>query len=120
MVCSQILVVDDEALFLKLMFRALRKEGSLVRTAQNGEEAVNWLRKEVFDLAIVDIRMAPADGFKVLDEVRRLAPQTKVIMTTAFPSPENQKLSAQKGAAAYFVKPIEINELKKAIQSILN
>ncbi|MHB8481968.1 MAG: response regulator [Nitrospiria bacterium] len=62
---SQILVVDDEELYLKLMFQILRKEGFFVRTAQSGEEAKKWLQREVFDLAIVDIRMEPADGFKI-------------------------------------------------------
>lgn len=117
---SQILVVDDEEFFLKLMFQTLRKEGGLVRTAQSGEEAAHWLRREVFDLAIVDIRMERTDGFEILEEVKRLYPQMKVIMVTGFPSPDTQALCIQKGADGYLVKPIEINELKKAIQSVLN
>ena len=115
---SQILVVDDEQLFLKLMFQILRKEGFLVRTAQCGEEAKKWLQKETFDLAVVDVRMAPTDGFKILEDVKNLYPWMKVIMTTAFPSPEVQRLCLVKGAAAYLVKPIEINELKRAIANL--
>ncbi|MBI1818767.1 MAG: response regulator [Nitrospirae bacterium] len=119
MLSGQVLVVDDEEFFLKLMFHILRKDGCLVRTAQNREEALNWLRKETFDLAIVDIRMAPKDGFNVLEDIKKDYPRIKVIMTTGFPSPETRTFCLQSGAAGYIAKPIEIDELKGIIQSLL-
>ncbi|MHB8481967.1 MAG: response regulator [Nitrospiria bacterium] len=57
---------------------------------------------------------------RYLEDIKRLYPQIKVLMITGFPSSDTQMLCAQKGAEGYLVKPIEINELKKTIQLILN
>jgi DNA-binding NtrC family response regulator len=117
---AKILAIDDEENFLQLLIRTLTKEGYEVRTATDGQEALRWLQCERFDLALIDIRMAPINGLAVLEDIKRRYPLMKVIMITAYPSTETQTLSLQRGAYRYLTKPIEIHELKETIRAVLS
>jgi DNA-binding NtrC family response regulator len=117
---ARILAVDDDENFLQLLIRTLQKEGYEVRTAAGGEEALGWLERECFDLALVDLRMNPVDGLVLLGEIKNLYPHMQVIMMTAYPSRESRILSVQRGACRYLVKPIELAELKEAIRTALS
>jgi len=117
---AKILAIDDEENFLQLLVRTLTKEGYEVRTATDGQEALRWLQCERFDLALIDIRMAPINGLAVLEDIKRRYPLMKVIMITAYPSTETQTLSLQRGAYRYLTKPIVIHELKETIRAVLS
>ena len=117
---AKILAVDDEENFLQLLSHTLEKEGYSVMTARSGQEAMEQVEQERFDLALLDVRMAPMDGLAVLGNIKRRSPHTKVIMITAYPSPESHSLSLQKGAERYLIKPIEIQELKQTIREMLS
>jgi CheY-like chemotaxis protein len=117
---AKILAVDDEENFLQLLSHTLEKDGYAVKTAMNGQEAMKRVEQEQFDLALLDVRMAPMDGLAVLGDIKRRSPHTKVIMITAYPSPESRSLSLQKGAEGFLVKPIEIQELKQTIRAMLS
>jgi two-component system response regulator HydG len=112
----RILVIDDEENFLSLLSKILGKEGYEVRTTTDGNRALGWFEQEPFDLALVDIRMQPMDGLSVLERIKRLRPDTMVIMMTAYPSEQTRTLAFLKGAADYMVKPFNINELTLAIR----
>jgi two-component system response regulator HydG len=112
----RILVIDDEENFLSLLSKILGKEGYEVRTTTDGNQALGWFEQEPFDLALVDIRMQPMDGLSVLERIKRLRPDTMVIMMTAYPSEQTRTLAFLKGAADYMVKPFNINELTLAIR----
>lgn len=116
----KILAVDDEEHFLELLLRTLGKEGYEVRTAVDGREALRWLKREEFEVALVDLRMTPIDGLAVLENIKKRYPSIKVIMLTAYPSVETRTLSFQRGAERYLIKPIEIQELKQAIRETLS
>lgn len=115
----RILVVDDEENFLNLLSKILGKEGYEIRATADGDQALTWLEELHFDLAIVDIRMHPVDGFSVLERIRARHPGTKVIMMTAYPAVDTRTLSFRKGAIAYLVKPINIEDLKAAVRKHL-
>jgi DNA-binding NtrC family response regulator len=115
----RILVVDDEENFLSLVTKVLGKEGYEVRTAADGNQAWAWLEKESFDLALIDIRMVPIGGLSLLNQIKESHPQIRVIMITAYPTPETRDLASLKGAVAYLVKPIDINELKDTVRGHL-
>ncbi|MBI4488926.1 MAG: response regulator [Deltaproteobacteria bacterium] len=117
---SRILAIDDEENFLTLLSRILGKEGYEVRTALTGEEALKLLGQEPFEVALIDIRMAPMDGLSLLDHIKRRHPCIKAIVVTAYPSSESRMLSLQKGASAYLIKPVEINDLKETIRATLS
>lgn len=115
----RILVVDDEENFLSLVTKVLGKEGYEVRTAADGNQAWAWLEKESFDLALIDVRMAPIGGLSLLNRIKESYPRIRVIMITAYPTPETRDLASLKGAVAYLVKPIDIYELKDAVRGHL-
>ena len=117
-VVKSVLVVDDEQNFVSLLDWFLTKRGYEVRTALNGEEALELVEKGSPDLALIDIRMGPVDGLSLLDEVKQRLPEIKVIMMTAYPTSDSRRHAFGKGAAAYFTKPIDLQELLNTIHGL--
>ena len=115
----RILVIDDEENFLSLVSKVLGKEGYDVKTAADATQALKQLEEEPFDLALVDIRMHPMDGFSLLEQIKSRQPDAKVIMLTAYPDDKTQTLALLKGAIAYLVKPVDIDELKETVREHL-
>ncbi len=117
---AKILAVDDEENFLYLMTRVLIKEGYEVKTVPNGQEALEKMKKEAFDIALLDIRMPFVDGLSVLRNIKQLYPAMKVIIITAYPSKDTRMLSLEEGAYSYLVKPVDIDDLKHIIRGALS
>jgi ATP-dependent Lon protease len=114
-----VLIVDDEANFLVLMDTILAKEGYRVKTADNGDDALDLLEDESFGAAILDIRMHPFDGLALLAEIKRRSPSTKVIMITAFPTIDCRNDCMKQGAVRFLPKPVEIEELKTVLRTLV-
>jgi two-component system OmpR family response regulator len=112
---AAILVVDDEANFVVLLDRVLSKRGYAVWTALNGEEALRLAKNTGFELAVLDIRMGPMDGLALLSELKRSAPDMKIIVMTAFPTYETRLTSFRRGASAYVTKPVNLSGLVDTI-----
>jgi two-component system response regulator (stage 0 sporulation protein F) len=117
---SRILVVDDDVNFRHLFYQTLRREGYLVSGAENGVEALRMLQNESYDLALIDIRMTPVDGLTVLKIIKKNYARMKVVMITAYGTPEFESDSFRLGADSYLRKPLEIQELKDVIQRTLS
>lgn len=117
---ATILVVDDEQHFLDLLVRILGKRGLEVVTASDGPAALKLLDKRSFDLALLDIRMGAMDGVQLLSELKARLPAIKAIMMTAYPTTETRAQALEKGASAYFTKPVDLEELNRAIESLLS
>lgn len=117
---EKILVVDDEENFRYLFLKTLTKAGYQVSTAENGEEAFRLLQKDSCDLALIDIKMSPMDGFSILKKVKKEYPRMKTIMITAYSIPDTHTRSLELGADHCLNKPVEISELKEVIQSTLS
>ena len=114
-----LLVVDDEENLLLLLDRVLSKDGFQIKTAANAYEALELVEHEQFSLAIIDIRMCPIDGVTLLEEIRKRSPETRVIMTTGYPSVDSREKCLELGASHYLIKPIEIPELKNVLRHLL-
>jgi len=84
----RVLVVDDDPVTLNLLSEVLSKEGYRVDTALGGEEAIAKGMEQLFDVVITDVKMGDKDGMEVLRSFRKNAPDTTVIMITAFGSIE--------------------------------
>ena len=115
-----ILVVDDEQNFLELMMRILSKRGFAVKTASNGDEALKLLEQQSFDLALLDIKMGPMNGIQLLEKIKERQPMVKAIMMTAYPTNETRVQAMDLGASAYLTKPVELNALIEAMNSLLH
>jgi len=114
-----ILVVDDERNFLELLIRVLGKKGFEVKTALSGDEALKLVDQLSFDLALLDIRMAPMNGIQLLQKIKERQPLIKAVMMTAYPTSETRVQATDRGASAYLTKPFEPNELIKTLNTLL-
>jgi len=116
---NRILIVDDEQSMRELLSIMLRKEGYEVATAENGEVALKAIQNEIFDLMITDIKMPRFDGMALLKAVKETAPDTIVIMITAFGTAEGAEQARSLGAYDYIGKPFNNDEIKLVIQNAL-
>jgi len=116
---NRILVVDDETSMRQLLEITLRKEGYRVTTARSGRKAVEAFENAPYDLVISDIKMPDMSGVEVLRKVKEVAPETPVIMITAYSSAETAVEALRLGAYDYIAKPFKIDELKVTIKNAL-
>ncbi|MFC1513149.1 sigma-54-dependent transcriptional regulator [Thermodesulfobacteriota bacterium] len=110
-----VLLVDDEQSMREFLRILLEKEGFKAVTAANGEDALDALREESFDLLISDIRMPGMGGLELLAKTRELGINLPAILITAFASPEDAVLAMKHGAYDYITKPFKVDEIKKII-----
>ena len=111
-----ILVVDDEALTLRTIGRALQAEGYEVTVAMSGEEAVKAFTTEQTDLALVDVVLPGIDGIEVLRQIKKTNPGTVVLMMSAYHMVDRAVESMKLGAYDYLIKPFHITDLLNTIQ----
>ncbi len=116
---DKILVADDEKSMREFLDIMLKKEGYKVTLASNGEEVMKLIEKDIFDLALVDIRMPRQDGISALKRIKSISPETVVIMMTAYASADTAIKAMKEGAYDYITKPFKIDEIKLIIQNAL-
>jgi DNA-binding NtrC family response regulator len=117
---DRIMVIDDEKIVGDMAKMALEQEGFIVETFLNGEAALARLKEEKFDVVVTDLKMKGIDGMEVLRTVKRLYPETKVIMITAFANLDAAIEALRGEVHDFFPKPVRINELKTSIKRALN
>ena len=116
---ARLLVVDDDPVTLTLLNEVLSKEGYEVQTALGGEEAIAKGMDQLFDIVITDVKMGDKDGMEVLRSFKKNAPDTTVIMITAFGSIETAIEAIREGAFDYISKPFKLEEIKITAQRAL-
>jgi DNA-binding NtrC family response regulator len=114
-----ILVVDDERDICRALNIILSKEGYAVTEAYNGEQAVELIRQQNFDLVMTDIKMEKMDGFEVLRQTLQVSPGTTVVMMTAFASVGSAVEAMRAGAVDYITKPFINDEIRLTIRRII-
>jgi two-component system, NtrC family, response regulator PilR len=117
---STILVIDDERSMRDLLAIMLKKEGYQIHLAENGKTALNSINKNVFDLVISDIRLPDIDGIEILKHIKKVSPETDVILITAYASTETAVKAVKMGAADYIYKPFDIDEMRIIIQRCIS
>ncbi|MGH8067856.1 MAG: sigma-54-dependent transcriptional regulator [Candidatus Entotheonellia bacterium] len=108
---GEILVVDDEARMRELVAKVLAREGYAVRALPRAQKVLRALEEAPADLIISDIRMPEMDGLTLLQEVKRVAPETSVLLMTAFGSIDTAVQAIKAGAYDYLTKPFKMDEL---------
>jgi two-component system response regulator PilR (NtrC family) len=117
---SKILLAEDEKSMRDLLALMLRKEEYVVDTADSGTAAREHLdRGGAYDLVITDISMPGMSGLELLRHSRRAAPETAVILMTAFGSKETAIEALNDGAAYYVEKPFDLDEMKVVVRKTL-
>jgi DNA-binding NtrC family response regulator len=115
-----ILIVDDEGDFLETLMNRLRKRNIGTIGCASGEEAVRLAKEHKFDVVILDIKMPGGmDGIETLREIKRIRPESEVILLTGHASLETSVEGMKQGAYDYLLKPIRLEDLlEKLVQAL--
>src|SRR5512143_1055505 len=117
---AHILVVDDDQSSRELLSRILGQDGHQVSALSDGREAIEALGAgDPPDLVVSDIRMAEADGLQVMDACRKKAPDTPVILVTAFGTVDGALEAIRRGAADCLSKPCDVDAIKLVVARAL-
>jgi DNA-binding response OmpR family regulator len=111
----RLLLVDDEKVFVDTLANRLKRRGFTVSKAYSGSDGIQLLRKQDYDVAIVDLKMEDMDGLEVLKIFRKMVPQLRVIMLTGHGSETAARQGIEYGAFDYLSKPCEFEELLEKI-----
>ncbi len=117
---QKILIVDDEASIREFLQIMLKKEKKYeITLAEDGEEAIQILKKKTFDLVISDLQMPKKTGMDILTHINQMCPQTVFILITAFGSTETAVEAMKLGAYDYITKPFKLDEVSINISHAL-
>jgi two-component system response regulator HydG len=115
----KILVVDDDMSLRKMLEAVLTDDGYEVKEADDGQQAIEAVEEQFYDLILMDIRMARMGGIEALKLIKKLSPGIPVILMTAYASVETAREALKSGAFDYLTKPLDIDELKLIIHRAL-
>lgn len=116
---ARILVVDDEESIREFLEIMLRKEGYEVTCAEDGQKALDVLKKKSFDMVISDMQMPNMTGMELLKATKEQYPDTTFMMITAFGTAETAVEAMKLGAYDYLTKPFKIDEVRLNIANAL-
>ena len=113
----RILLVDDEKTMVKYLSKRLIIKGFEVHKAYNGLDGLEQVRKTDFDVVLLDVLMPGMNGIDTLKEIKKIKPQTEVIILTGHASEAAGTEGMAAGAFNYILKPFDFNELVAEINS---
>jgi DNA-binding NtrC family response regulator len=116
---TDIFVLDDEAVTVKRLVHALRRDGYRVEGFVSGRDALARLQIQPPDLIVMDVRLEDSDGVDLMERMRSIAPGLTVILMTGYASIEHAVNATKKGAFHYLEKPFQLNDLRHLIQEAL-
>lgn len=116
----KILVVEDDAIARKHISAFLAGEGYSVEQASDGVEALQVLKRQLFDLVLSDIVMPRMDGFALIQHVRSNCPQTRILAMTAYFQADSETRFSVAGSDGFVRKPVVLADLLSRIQNLLS
>ena len=111
----RILVVDDDESICGVMVRLLEAEGHEVTSAVSGEDGLTLFREDPFPLVITDIKLGIMDGLQLLQEIKKIDPNSLVVIITSYGSMETAVQALRYGAYDYLFKPFEDLDLVTSV-----
>lgn len=116
---NRILVVDDEEIMRSSLSDWLKEDGYYVQAVEDGYKAIEKVKEEEWDLAVVDLKMPKIDGLEVLEKIRKMKPEVPVIIVTAYATIDTAVMAIKAGAADYIVKPFNPEEISVVIAKLV-
>ncbi len=116
---GRILLVDDEKNILKVMSASLKKEGYEVETARSGENAIEKVGNNRYNLVITDYKLPGINGLDLLKELKVKNAEIPVIILTAYGTIEKAVNAMKKGASNYLTKPLNLEELTLVVRDAM-
>ena len=117
---TRVLLVDDEKDFVETLSQRLEVREFDVMTALSGDEALNLIRENDFDVVILDVQMPGKNGVETLIEIKKIKPLVYVIMLTGHATVETAIEGMKLGAFDYLMKPTETEALVDKISKARN
>ena len=115
---DNILIVDDDKNMLEVLKFRLEEEGYRIATTTGAHDALKRVENELFDLAVVDLKLSgKEDGIELMRDLRRIAPEMPVIILTAYGTIETAVEAMKQGAYSYLTKPFDRRELLLQIKN---
>jgi DNA-binding NtrC family response regulator len=115
---QNILVVDDNRLTCWGLEKVISSQNLFVTTVTNGRDAISEICNTSYCSVFLDINLPDISGLEVLREIKRISPETKVIMMTADNTEDNKKKAMEIGAYHFMGKPFTIPEIKDILKNI--
>lgn len=116
---AKILIVDDEKPIRDSLKMILEDEGYKTDIAADGEEALNKIKEDNFDIVISDIKMPKLDGIQLLENASKISPESFFIIMTAYASVKTAIDALRNGAYDYLIKPVEFDDLIIRVKRLL-
>jgi len=116
---KKVLVVDDDPVVGRSFDRVLSERGYAVITAPNGQEALDRMAREDYDMVFTDIRMPGMDGIDVAAEIKARQPWMPVVIVTGYGTAEAQARAKQVGVTAFLHKPLSSDAIEASAREAL-
>ena len=115
----KILIAEDDQELRQLFSHVLARHGYRVTGVSNGQEALDAMDMDFYDMIISDIMMPIMDGYELVHQLRSVGNTTPVLMITAKDAFDDMRMGFQSGVDDYMVKPINVNEMVLRVQALL-
>ena len=115
----KILIAEDDRELRRLFAHVLIKNGYSVKEVSNGQEALDAMDNDYYDLIISDIMMPVMDGYEFVRSLRDAGDNTPVMMITAKDAFDDMRLGFLSGSDDYMIKPVNVNEMVLRVQALL-
>ncbi len=115
---TRVIVVDDDVAFADSLSDILQEKGFKTVAVNNGKEAIKAAKEIFFDVILMDIKMPVMDGVETYKKIKKISPQTVVMMMTAFSIEHIIKDALKEGAYRVLYKPLDIDRVVKMIKAV--
>jgi len=115
---KKVLIIDDTKNIRILLSKCLELEGYAISMASDGREGLELIKKQSFDLILLDIKLPEISGTEVLRRMQKMGIKTPVIIITAYPTIKNAVDCTRLGAVAYLQKPFTADRLRNLLKEL--
>jgi len=116
---QKILIAEDDFKLRQVFVRALSREGYAVKAVSNGQEALDAVNQEYYNLVMTDIMMPVMDGYELVRELREAGNTIPVLMITAKDAFDDMRQGFRSGSDDYMTKPVNVNEMLLRVEALL-
>ena len=112
---KKLIIVDDDNPFRERLARAMEKKGFQVSQAEGVKKGIEAVKESCPGFAVIDLRLGDGNGLEVVKEIKKLGPESRVIMLTGYGNIPTAVAAVKDGAIDYLAKPADADDVEKAL-----